>query len=49
MTIEQLEEMRKVDVQCVDRNSLVDLQEIRIDQSLPKEQRIKDFVTNLNP
>lgn len=50
MTIEQLEEMRKVDVQCVDRNSLVDLQEIRIDQSLPKEQRIKDFVTKIkNP
>jgi len=50
MTIEQLEEMRKVDVQCVDRNSLVDLQEIRIDQSLPKEQKIKDFVTKIkNP
>lgn len=50
MTIEQLEEMRKVDVQCVDRNSLVDLQEIRIDQSLPKEQRIKDFVAKVkNP
>lgn len=50
MTIEQLEEMRKVDVQCVDINSLDDLQEIRIDHNLPKEQRIKDFATKVkNP
>lgn len=50
MTIEELEEMKKVDVQCVDRNSLVDLQEIKVDHSLSKEQRIKDFVTKVkNP
>ena len=50
MTAEDLESMKKVDLQSVDRNSLVDLQEISIDQSLPIEQRVKDFVAKVkNP
>ena len=50
MTIEELEEMREVDVRCVDRSNLVDLQEIRIDHSQPIEQRVRDFVTKVkNP
>ncbi len=50
MTAEDLESMKKVDLQSVDRNNLVDLQEISIDQSLPIEQRVKDFVAKVkNP
>ena len=50
MTTEDLENMKKVDLRSVDRNSLVDLQEIRIDHSLPIEQRVKDFVEKVkNP
>lgn len=50
MTAEDLESMKKVDLQSVDRNSLVDLQEISIDQSLPIKQRVKDFVAKVkNP
>ena len=50
MTAEDLENMKKVDLQGVDRNSLVDLQEISIDHSLPIEQRVKDFVAKIkNP
>lgn len=50
MTIEELEEMRAVDVKSVDRNSLVDLQEIKIDHNKPIEQRIREFVLQVkNP
>ena len=50
MTAEDLENMKKVDLQGVDRNSLVDLQEISIDHSLPIEQRVKDLVAKIkNP
>lgn len=50
MTIEELEEMRAVDVKSVDRNSLVDLQEIKIDHNKPIEQRIREFVSQVkNP
>lgn len=50
MTAEDLESMKKVDLRSVDRNSLVDLQEISIDHSLPIEQRVKNFVTKVkNP
>lgn len=50
MTAEDLESMKKVDLRSVDRNSLVDLQKISIDHSLPIEQRVKNFVTKVkNP
>lgn len=50
MTAEDLEEMKNVDLCSVDRNSLVDLQDIKIDQNLPIEQRVKDFVAKVkNP
>lgn len=50
MTAEDLEGMKKVDLRNVDRNTLVDLQEISIDHSLPIEQRVKDFVAKVkNP
>ena len=47
MTMEELEEVREVDVRSVPRSNLIDLQEIRIDHSQPIEQRGKEFVTKV--
>ncbi len=42
--------LRKVDVREVDPNTLVDIREVKIDQSLPKEQRMADFIRQVkNP
>lgn len=45
-----LEEMKSVDVRTVDRDSLVDVTQIHIDEDLPKEERLKEFVRKVkNP
>lgn len=45
-----LEEMRLVDVRTVDRDSLVDVTQVHIDEGLPKEERLKEFVRQVkNP
>ena len=45
-----LEEMRSVDVRTVDRDQLVDVTRIRIDEGLPKEERVREFVRRVkNP
>ncbi len=45
-----LDEMRAVDVRTVDRESLVDVTKVRIDEGLPKEERMREFVRQVgNP
>lgn len=45
-----LEEMKAVDVRSVDPDTLVDIRDVKIDQSLPKEERIRSFVKQIrNP
>lgn len=45
-----LEEMKSMDVRTVDRDSLVDVTRIHIDESLTKEERLKEFVRQVkNP
>lgn len=45
-----LEEMKAVDVRTVDPETLVDVTKIEIDTSLPKEERIKDYLRKVkNP
>lgn len=45
-----LEEMRSVDVRTVDRDQLVDVTRIRIDEGLPEEERVREFVRQVkNP
>ena len=45
-----VEEMKKVDVRTVDRNALADIRDVKIDRSLPKEERIRSFVQQIrNP
>ena len=45
-----LEEMKNVDVRTVDRDSLVDINTIAIDESLSKEERAAEFLRQIkNP
>lgn len=44
------EQMKQVDIQSIDRDSLVDINDIRIDTKLPREQRLTEFVRQIgNP
>lgn len=45
-----LEEMKKVDIRTVDKSTLVDLNDVYIDTTLPVEQRIRSFIEQVkNP
>ncbi|MDD7024542.1 MAG: hypothetical protein PUI37_06760 [Oscillospiraceae bacterium] len=45
-----LEEMKNVDVRSVDRDSLVDIADIKVDPSLSREERIADYLSQIkNP
>ena len=45
-----LEQMKNVDIQTVDRDSLVDINDVRIDGKLPREQRFAEFIHQIgNP
>lgn len=47
MTIEQ---MRNVDVRTVDPETLVDRSRLQIDETLPREERLKQYICQLkNP
>lgn len=44
------EEMQAVDVRTVDREALVDVTRIKIDEGLAKEERLKEFIRQVkNP
>ena len=46
----ELAQMKEVDVQTVDRESLVDIREVQIDRELPREKRFDDFLRQIgNP
>ncbi len=45
-----LEEMRAVDIRTVDPDTLVDIRDVHIDRTLPKEERIISFISQIkNP
>lgn len=45
-----IEEMKAVDIRTVNRDDLVDIRHVEIDRSLPKEERIQQFVKQIkNP
>lgn len=45
-----VEEMKNVDVRTVSRDDLVDIRDVQIDRSLPKEERVRSFVQQIrNP
>ena len=45
-----VEEMKAVDIRTVDKDALVDIRDVKIDRTLPKEERIRSFVEQIkNP
>ena len=45
-----VEEMKNVDIRTVDPETLVDVTKIEIDESLPKEERFREFIRQVkNP
>lgn len=45
-----LTEMRDVDIRTIDRETLVDINDIHVDKKLPREQRLADFISQIgNP
>jgi hypothetical protein len=50
LTHEQWEEMKAVDIRTVDKSTLVDLQDVEIDTTLPYQQRMVSFLKQIkNP
>ena len=44
------EQMKKVDILTIDRDTLVDINEVHIDRTLPREERLADFIQQIkNP
>ena len=45
-----VEEMKSVDIRTVNREELIDIRDVEIDRTLPKEERIRKFVRDIkNP
>ena len=42
-----LEEMKAVDIRTVDPETLMDIRDVHIDRTLPKEERIKSFIRQI--
>ena len=50
MVAVELEELKKVDIRTVDASTLADIGKIRIDRTLPKEERLLTFIREVkNP
>ena len=49
-TLEQLKAMQAVDVRTVDRSTLRDIRDVKVNPDLPKQERILDFMRQIgNP
>lgn len=45
-----VDEMKNVDIRTVNKDDLVDIRDVKIDRTLPKEERIRDYVRQIkNP
>lgn len=45
-----VDEMKNVDIRSMDRGELVDIRDVSIDRTLPKEERVRSFVQQIkNP
>ena len=45
-----LQQMKEVDIRTVDRESLVDIRDVQVDQALPRKERFADFLRQIkNP
>ena len=49
-TQEQVEAMQNVDIRTVDPDTLRDIREVKVDESLPKRERMLEFIRQIgNP
>lgn len=49
-TLEELKRMQEVDVATVDKETLVDIGSVHVDETLPYAERVKEFVRQIkNP
>lgn len=45
-----IEEMKSIDVRTVDPDTLVDISDVEVDESLPKDERIREYIRQVkNP
>ncbi len=45
-----LDEMQNIDIRNVDKDSLVNIEDVEIDMNLPQEERVKKFIEQVgNP
>ncbi len=50
ITKDDLKRMRDVDITTVDKESLVDIDSVNIDENLPKEERVQEYIRQIrNP
>lgn len=50
ITREELEAMRNIDIRNVDPDALYDIRDVKVNQELPKKERILDFIRQIrNP
>ena len=50
VTASELDAMSRIDIRTVDPDTLVDIREVTVDTSLPREERIRDFISKIkNP
>ena len=50
ITRKELEEMKNVDIRCVDPEELVDIADVHIDKNLPETERVLDYIQQVgNP
>lgn len=50
ITLQDLEKMRLIDPLTVNQDELIDIQDVEINNELPKEERISDYISQIkNP
>ena len=50
ITREELEAMKNIDIRNVDPDALYDIRDVKVNQELPKKERILDFIRQIrNP
>lgn len=50
ITIDELKKMTEIDIRTVDKNTLVDVEDVQVRMDLPKEERIAEYLRQIkNP
>ena len=50
ITLEELKKMSEIDIRTVDKNTLVDVEDVQVRMDLPKEERIAEYLRQIkNP